>query len=90
MFFSLVFWAASIFQFRSVSVSISIIWHAGLFFRSYSGNLPAMFINSREAIAAIIGDIVVSLQSKNWIGLVLCLFLQFKEFELYWGAVFFF
>ena len=30
------------FQFRSVSVSISIIWHAGLFFRSYSGNLPAM------------------------------------------------
>ena len=31
--------------------------------------------NSREAIAAIIGDIVV--------------FLQFKEFELYWGAVFF-
>ena len=42
--FSLVFWAASIFfQFRSVSVSISIIWHAGLFFRSYSGNLPAMF-----------------------------------------------
>ena len=31
------------FQFRSVSVSISIIWHAGLFFRSYSGNLPAMF-----------------------------------------------
>ena len=42
--FYLVFWAASIFfQFRSVSVSISIIWHAGLFFRSYSGNLPAMF-----------------------------------------------
>ena len=32
--------------------------------------------NSREAIAAIIGDIVV--------------FLQFKEFELYWGTVFFF
>ena len=31
------------FQFRSVSVSISIIWHAGLFFRSYSGNLPALF-----------------------------------------------
>ena len=22
---------------------LSIIWHAGLFFRSYSGNLPAMF-----------------------------------------------
>ena len=34
------------FQFRSVSVSISIICHAGLFFRSYSGNLPAMFFNS--------------------------------------------
>ena len=34
-----------------------------------------LFINSREAIAAIIGDIVV--------------FLQFKAFELYWGAVFF-
>ena len=43
MFFTLVFWAASFFfQFRSVSVSISIIRHAGLFFRSYSGNLPAM------------------------------------------------
>ena len=39
----LVFWDAFIFfQFRSLSVSISIIWHAGLFFRSYSGNLPAM------------------------------------------------
>ena len=34
-----------------------------------------LLFNSREAIAAIIGDIVV--------------FLQFKEFELYWGAVFF-
>ena len=44
MFFTYFFWEASIFfQFRSVSVSISIIWHAGLFFRSYSGNLPAMF-----------------------------------------------
>ena len=32
------------FPFRSVSVSISIIRHAGLFFRSYSGNLPAMFV----------------------------------------------
>ena len=32
------------------------------------------FIIRREAIAAVIGDIVV--------------FLQFKEFELYWGAVF--
>ena len=30
------------FQFISVPVSISIIWHAGLFFRSYSGNPPAM------------------------------------------------
>ena len=30
------------FQFRSVSVSISIILHAGLFFRSYSGNLPGL------------------------------------------------
>ena len=39
------------------------------------GNFVLLF-NSREAIAAIIGDIVV--------------FLQFKEFELYWGAVFFF
>ena len=47
-----------------------------------------LIFNSREAIAAIIGDIVVFLQSKNWIVLVLCLF-QFKEFELYWGAVFF-
>ena len=36
------------FLFRSVSVSISIIWHAGLFFRSYSGNLPAMFIILRH------------------------------------------
>ena len=41
--FSPSFLEASIFQFRSVSVSISIILHAGLFFRSYSGNLPAMF-----------------------------------------------
>ena len=42
--FSLVFLSASIFfQFRSVSVSISIKWHAGLFFCSYSGKLPAMF-----------------------------------------------
>ena len=32
------------------------------------------FIDSREKIAAIIGDIVF--------------FLQFKIFELYWGAVF--
>ena len=32
------------FQFRSLSVSISIIWQACLFFRSYSGNLPAMFV----------------------------------------------
>ena len=30
------------FQFRSVS--ISIIRHASLFFRSYSGNLPAIFL----------------------------------------------
>ena len=35
----------------------------------------SVLFNSREAIAAIIGDIVV--------------FLQFKEFELYWVAVFF-
>ena len=36
------------FQFRSVSVSISIIWYAGLFFRSYSGNVPAMFVHMRQ------------------------------------------
>ena len=43
MFTSLVFDRRRFFfQFRSVSVSISIIWHAGLFFRSYSGNMPAM------------------------------------------------
>ena len=42
--FYLVFLSGVIFfQFISVSVSISIIWHAGLFFRCYSGNLPAMF-----------------------------------------------
>ena len=36
-----------------------------------------MFVNSRTAIAgAIIGLLLV--------------FLQFKEFELYWGAVFFY
>ena len=32
-----------------------------------------LFFNSREAIATIIGDMVVFLQSMNWIGLVLCL-----------------
>ena len=42
------------------------------------GRIPSlMLINSRTAIAeAIIGLLLV--------------FLQFKEFELYWGAVFFF
>ena len=35
----------------------------------------SIFFNGREAIADVIGDIVV--------------FLQFKEFELYWAAVFF-
>ena len=36
----------SIFFFNlDLYVSISIIWHAALFFRSYSGNLPAMFFN---------------------------------------------
>ena len=39
-----------------------------------SGNAERRyFINSREAIEAIIEDIMI---------------LQFKEFELYWGAVF--
>ena len=39
--------------------------------------------NSRTAIAgAIIGLLLVFYNSKN--------LLQFKEFELYWGAVFFF
>ena len=42
--FYLAFRVASIFQFRSVSVSISIIRHASLFFRSYFDNLPAMFV----------------------------------------------
>ena len=37
--------------------------------------LVLLVFNSREAIAAIFGEIVV--------------FLQFKEFELYWEAVFF-
>ena len=32
------------FQFRSVSVSISIIRHASLFFRAYSDYLPAMLV----------------------------------------------
>ena len=36
-----------------------------------------MFIKSREALAAIIGNSVV-------------VFLQFKEFELYWGPSSFF
>ena len=34
-----------------MSVSISIMWHAGLFFRSYSGNLPAMFFTCVNFIA---------------------------------------
>ena len=34
-----------IYLYYMARVSISIIWHAGLFFRSYSGNLPAKFIN---------------------------------------------
>ena len=42
-FLALFFERCLFFQFRFVSVSISIIWHADLFFRSYSGNLPAMF-----------------------------------------------
>ena len=48
------------------------------------------FFNSREAIAAIIGDIVVffTIPELDCVG-ALSFFLQFKEFELYWGAVFF-
>ena len=46
MFFSLSFRAASVFfQLISVFVSIFIIQQTSLFFRSYSGNLPAMLCN---------------------------------------------
>ena len=37
----------------SVSVSISIIWHAGLFFRSYSANLKAMLSKVETIFASI-------------------------------------
>ena len=50
-----------------------------------------LFFISRTAIAgAIIGLLLVFYNSKNLncIG-ALSFFLQFKEFELYWGAVFF-
>ena len=47
-------------------------------------------INSRTAIAgAIIGLLLVFLQFKEFELYWGAAFLQFKEFELYWGAVFF-
>ena len=57
--FLLSFFSGVDFLFRSVSVSISIIWQAGLFFRSYSGNLPAMLnINNLNTLSRVLKSVV--------------------------------
>ena len=53
--------------------------------------ISEIIFNSRTAIAeAIIGLLLVFLQFKEFELYWGAVFLQFKEFELYWGAVFFF